>query len=95
MAAYVIADIDITDPVGYEEYRNLAGPSIVSSGGKFLVRGGSVETLEGEWSPKRVTVLEFESVEQAKQWYESQEYGAAKRVRQKTAITNAFILVGV
>lgn len=95
MAAYVIADIDITDPVGYEEYRKLAAPAIAAYGGKFVVRGGKVETLEGEWSPKRLVVTEFESLERAKQWYASQEYGAAKQVRQRTTITTMIMVEGV
>lgn len=95
MAAYVIADIDITDPVGYEEYRKLAAPAIAAYGGKFVVRGGKVETLEGEWSPKRLVITEFESLERAKQWYASQEYRAAKQVRQRTAITTMIMVEGV
>jgi uncharacterized protein (DUF1330 family) len=95
MAAYVITDITITDPAGYEEYRKLAAPTIEAYGGKFVVRGGKVETLEGEWSPKRLVVVEFESFEQAKRWYGSQEYGAAKKVRQRTAITTMIMAEGV
>ena len=95
MAAYIITDIDVTDPVGYEDYKKLAAPSIAAYGGKFVVRGGKVEMLEGEWSPKRLVVVEFESVEQAKRWYASQEYGEAKQVRHRTAITNMIMVEGV
>jgi len=95
MAAYIITDIDVTDPEGYEEYKKRAAPSIAAYGGKFVVRGGKVETLEGEWSPKRLVVVEFESVEQAKRWYASQEYGEAKQVRHRTAITNMIMVEGV
>ena len=95
MAAYVITDINITDPAGYEEYRKLAAPTIEAYGGKFVVRGGKVETLEGEWSPNRLVVVEFESFEQAKRWYGSQEYSAAKQVRQRTAITTMIMAEGV
>lgn len=95
MAAYVITDIDITDPVGYEEYRKLAAPTMGAYGGKFVVRGGRVEELEGEWSPKRLIVVEFESFEQAKRWYASQEYRVAKSVRERTAITNMILVEGV
>lgn len=94
MAAYVIAEIDVTDPVGYEEYRKLGPPTIAAYGGKFVVRGGKVEVLEGSWAPKRLVVIEFESVERAKEWWASQEYSAAKQVRQKTAVTNMIIVEG-
>lgn len=95
MAAYVITEIDITDPAGYEEYRKLGPPTVAAYGGKFVARGGKVETLEGNWLPKRVVVLEFESMERAKQWWSSQEYSAAKQVRHKTAITNMIVVEGL
>ncbi len=94
MAAYVIAEIDVTDPAGYEGYRRLGPPTIAAYGGKFVVQGGKVEVLEGDWVPKRLVVLEFESVERAKKWWDSKEYSAAKRVRQKTAVTNMIIVEG-
>lgn len=94
MAAYVIAEIDVTDPKGYEEYRKLGPPTIAAYGGRFVVRGGKVEVLEGDWVPKRLVVLEFESVERAKQWWSSKEYSAAKQVKNKTAIANMIIVEG-
>ena len=94
MAAYVITEIDVTDPVGYEEYRRMGPPTVAAYGGKFVVRGGKVEILEGTWVPKRLVVLEFESVERAKQWWSSQEYSVAKRVRHKTAFTNMIVVEG-
>ncbi len=94
MAAYVITEIDVTDPVGYEEYRRLGPPTVAAYGGKFVVRGGKSEVLEGTWVPKRLVVLEFESVERAKQWWSSQEYSVAKRVRHKTAFTNMIVVEG-
>lgn len=94
MPAYVITDIDVTDPEGYEDYRKLTPPTIEKYGGKFVVRGGKVEILEGEWSPKRFVMTEFESFEQAKRWYESPEYTEAKKVRHKTAKTNMIIVEG-
>ena len=94
MAAYVIVEIDITDPVGYEEYRKLAPPTVSAYGGKFVVRGGQVEVLEGNWVPKRLVVLEFESMKRAKEWWASKEYSAAKQVRQRTAITNMIVVEG-
>lgn len=95
MAAYVIAEIDVTDPVGYEEYRRLGPPTVAAYGGKFVVRGGKVEVLEGDWAPKRLVVLEFESAERAKKWWASKEYSAAKQVRQKSASTNMIVVEGV
>lgn len=94
MAAYVIVEIDVTDPVGYEEYRRLGPPTVAAYGGKFVVRGGKVEVLEGSWMPKRLVMLEFESVERAKEWWASKEYSAAKRVRQKTAVTKVIVVEG-
>jgi uncharacterized protein (DUF1330 family) len=95
MAAYVIVDLEITDPELYEEYRLVVPTSIEKYGGKYIVRGGNSETLEGNWQPKRVVVLEFESYEQAKRWYESPEYAEQMAIRHRSAITNLIILNGV
>ncbi len=95
MAAYVVVEVDVTDPVGYEEYRKLGPPSVAAYGGEFIVRGGKVEVLEGKWAPKRLVVIEFESAERAKQWWSSQEYSIPKQVRQKTAITNMIVVEGM
>lgn len=95
MPAYIIANIEVTDPVGYEEYRRLAGATLAAYGGRFLVRGGAVETLEGEWQPRRLIVLEFESLEQVRQWYHSPEYQEAKAVRERTARSNIVMVEGL
>ncbi len=95
MAAYVVVEINITDPVGYEEYRKLGPPTVAAYGGKFVVRGGKVEVLEGEWNPKRLVMLEFESAERAKKWWSSQEYSIPKEIRQKTSLTNMIFVEGV
>jgi uncharacterized protein (DUF1330 family) len=95
MAAYVIVNIEVTDPVGYEEYKKLAAPAVAACGGKYVVRGGAVDTLEGDWIPKRLVILEFESVAQAKAWWASSEYRTAKELRQKTAITDMIVVEGV
>jgi uncharacterized protein (DUF1330 family) len=81
MAAYVLVDIKVTDPVGYEEYKRLAPVSIKLYGGKYLVRGGLHETLEGEWSLNRLIILVFESKERAKAWLNSPEYAPARTLR--------------
>ncbi|MEK7210694.1 MAG: DUF1330 domain-containing protein [Candidatus Binatota bacterium] len=95
MAAYVIAEIDVTDHEGYEEYRRLGPPAIAVYGGKFVARGGKVEVLEGSWAPRRLVVLQFDSMERAKEWWASKEYSGAKQVRQKTAVTNMIVVEGV
>ena len=95
MAAYVIVDIEVTDPVAYEEYRKLVPPLVAKYGGKYLVRGGPYEKMEGDWAPKRMVVLEFESVERAKQFYYSKEYEPVKHMRLKSANSNFVIVEGV
>ena len=95
MSAYVIVDIQVTDPVGYEEYRKLAPPIVAAFGGKYLARGGKTETLEGDWSPKRLVILEFESAERAKEWLNSPEYRGARQLRRQTTQTNMVVIEGV
>jgi len=95
VAAYVIANIKVTDPAGYEEYKKLAGPAIEACGGRYLVRGGKTEVLEGEWHPERMVVLEFESVDKARAWWGSAQYAAAKKIRQRTTISSAIIVEGM
>jgi len=95
MAGYVIAEVDITDPQGFEQYRNMVPATIEAYGGRFVVRGGKTETLEGHWEPKRLVIIQFDSVERAKQWWASEEYRDAKALRQRTAITNLVIAEGV
>jgi uncharacterized protein (DUF1330 family) len=95
MAAYCIAEIDITDPASYEEYRKQVPATIAKYGGKYLVRGGKVESLEGGWSPKRLAVLEFASMEQALRWYRSPEYAPLIRLRQKASRSKLPLVEGV
>ena len=95
MSAYVIVEIEVTDPVGYEEYKNLAGASLEEYGGKYIVRGGATEVLEGDWKPKRIVVLEFESMQRAKEWLNSEEYREARKIRHRTARTNMILVDGV
>ena len=94
MAGYLIADIDVHDPDAYDEYRRLVGPTIDKYGGRFVVRGGPHEVMEGDWVPHRVIVLEFESVARAKEWYGSEEYAPALAVRLKAATSSAIIVEG-
>jgi uncharacterized protein (DUF1330 family) len=90
--AYLICDIEVTDPVAYGEYRKLAGPALEKHGGRYLVRGGATEVLEGDRQPGRVVVAEFPSVEAARAWYDSPEYLEARRVREG-ASRGSFVLV--
>jgi uncharacterized protein (DUF1330 family) len=94
MPAYVIVDIEIKDPVRYEEYRRIAPPSIAAYGGRYLVRGGAVGILEGAWQPQRLIVLEFATLEQARAWWASPEYAPAKALRQASAHTDMVVVGG-
>ncbi len=78
MAAYVVAEQEIIEPEGFREYQKRVGSTIKQFGGKVLAAGEPVEALEGDWHPKRVLILEFESVEQIRSWYNSEEYAAIK-----------------
>jgi uncharacterized protein (DUF1330 family) len=86
--------VDVTDAAGYAEYKDMVPPSLVAYGGKFTVRGGACETLEGAWTPKRMVVLEFPDMARAKQWWASDEYRAAKELRQRTARTEMIVVEG-
>lgn len=94
MAGYVIGEVEVTDPKAYEEYRKLVPATIAKYGGRYLVRGGTVETKEGAWSPGRLVVLEFASVEQARRWYHSPEYAPALAIRLKAANAKIVIVEG-
>lgn len=95
MTAYVIVDIDVHDPVGYDEYKKLAPAAVELYGGKYIARGGKTETLEGDWSPSRLVILQFESSKQAKQWLNSPEYSEARKMRHQTANSNMVVIEGV
>jgi uncharacterized protein (DUF1330 family) len=94
MPAYVIVDVQVHDPVVYEEYKSLTPAAIAAHGGRFVVRGGATEVLEGDWQPGRVVVLEFDSVERARRWWASAEYAPAKALRQKSAATRMILVEG-
>ena len=81
MPAYIIVEIDIVDPVGYEGYKNLAGTTVAKYGGKYIVRGGKTEVLEGDWKPKRIVVLRFESMQRAKEWLNCEKCGEPPALR--------------
>jgi uncharacterized protein (DUF1330 family) len=95
MAAYIVVQVDVKDPARYADYRAMVPASLAKYGGRFIVRGGRTETLEGDWSPKRFVVVEFPSVEQAKAWWGSPEYAEAKALRQATSETQMIVAEGV
>ncbi len=95
MPAYIIADIEVSDPTRYEEYRKIAPAAIAKHGGRYLARGGQSAVLEGDWRPGRLVILEFPSLEQAKSFYTSVEYTAARRVRAGAAHMKLVVVEGI
>ena len=95
MPAYIIVDITIHNSENYEEYKKLTPPSLLPYEGKFIARGGATETLEGDWRPGRMVILEFPSFEKAMQWWNSEEYSPAKALRQANAETKMIVVEGV
>jgi uncharacterized protein (DUF1330 family) len=95
MTAYIIVDINVTDPVRYEDYKRLAAPTVELYGGKYIARGGKTEMLEGSWSPTRLVILQFDNIEQAKNWLNSTEYSEARNLRHQTAISQMVVIEGV
>lgn len=94
MAAYIIVEVEIHNPEEYEAYKKLTAPSLVKYKGKFIVRGGQTETLEGNWEPGRIVVLEFPTKELAGEWWSSPEYTPAKEIRQRNATTRMILVEG-
>jgi uncharacterized protein (DUF1330 family) len=95
MAAYIVVDIDVHDAPGLEEYRRQVPATVTKFGGRFIVRGGSFQVLEGAWQPKRLVLLEFPSVEQARRWYDSEEYRPLKAMRLKASTATLVLVDGV
>ncbi len=95
MAAYFIVDVDVTDAEAYTEYTRGVPDTLDRYGGRFLVRGGATEVIEGEWQPRRLVVLEFASVEQARAWYASPEYQAILPIRWRNSTANMILAEGV
>ena len=94
MSAYIVVKVDVKDPEGFADYRAMVQASLEGYGGKYLVRGGAVESLEGAWEPSRLVVIEFDSAEQAKRWWDSDEYREARNLRQATADTKMIVVEG-
>jgi uncharacterized protein (DUF1330 family) len=95
MPAYVIAEVTTTDQALMDEYRKQVPATIAAYGGRFIVRGGSPDAREGGWKPARLVVIEFPSIEQARRWYDSEEYREPKALRMKAARTNLVLVEGV
>lgn len=93
---YIVAEVKVHDSEAIARYRLLSQAAVAQYGGRFLVRGGASEVLEGKWSPpERMIVIEFDSVEQAKRFYDSAEYQAARKVREPIADMNMLVIAGV
>jgi uncharacterized protein (DUF1330 family) len=92
VAAYVISEVETRDPDAMAVYRRLAADSIALHGGRYIVRGGSIETLEGGWTPEAMVIVAFDTADQARAWYASPEYAEALEVRQ-TALARRLIIV--
>ena len=95
MAAYLVVEVEVWDGERYEDYKRMVPASLAAFGGRFIVRGGRTERLEGEWAPGRIVILEFPSAERAKAWWASAEYAEAKALRQATARTKMILVEGV
>jgi uncharacterized protein (DUF1330 family) len=95
MPAYVIVETDVTDPEQYEQYKAASPAAIAAGGGRFLVRGGELAVLEGDWQPPRIVILEFDDLEAAMRWYESEAYQEAKKLRAGAASFRAIAVQGV
>jgi uncharacterized protein (DUF1330 family) len=95
MPAYVIVEVDVTDPERYERYKAATPAAIAAGGGRFLVRGGELTVLEGDWQPSRLVVVEFEDLAAAERWYESEAYQAAKKLREGGARMRMVAVQGV
>lgn len=94
MKAYVLVDVTVTDPARYDEYKKLTPGSLEPFDGKFLVRGGTTHTLEGDWNPGRIVIIEFPSMEKAKAWWSSAGYAPAKAIRQSASKTRMIVVEG-
>lgn len=95
MPAYLVVHVDIHDPERYEQYKALAPPIIRQYGGRYLTRGGATEVLDGDWTPKRLLVLEFPTMERARAFYASPEYADALALRHATSTSSVVLLDGL
>lgn len=94
MAAYILAEIDVTNAEGYKEYTKLVPATIAKYGGRFLIRGGASEALEGEWPQRRRVLLEFPTMEAARNWWSSPDYEKPKAMRQAASKGRLLLMEG-
>jgi uncharacterized protein (DUF1330 family) len=94
MPSYIIAEIQVTDPTSYDRYRPMAAASIARFGGRYVVRGGKLDLLEGEPVPGRIVVIEFPDADAARRWYRSEEYQKALKIRQSASRGRVFLVEG-
>ena len=94
-SAYIIANVEVTNPVQYEEYKKWSSVAMQAHGAEVCVRGGAVEVLEGEWQPERLVVLKFESMDAARRFSDSPEYARARTARQGAAVMRMVLVEGV
>lgn len=95
MSAYVITEVEVTDSEKFEEYRKMVPPTLEAFGGRYVVRGGAVESREGDWRPKRMVVIEFDDVDRARAWHDSELYAPARALREASADTRMILVEGV
>lgn len=95
MAAYAIAEVDVSDIEMFKTYMDLVPKTVEKFGGRYLVRGGEMKVIEGDWNPKRLVIIEFEDADRGMEWYNSEEYSQALRLRQRSAQTNLVFIEGV
>ncbi len=95
LAAFLISDVSVRDADAFQTYRTRAAASIARHGGRYLVRGGEIDPLEGTWNPRTIIVVEFPSLEQAHIWYRSPEYASALEVRDKALSRNLILVDGI
>jgi len=95
MPAYIVTEIEVHDHERYEAYKKISSSSVQAYGGRFIVRGGKVQKLEGEWSPQRLVIIEFPSADRATEWWNSPEYAPGKKIRQETAHSEMIVIDGI
>ena len=94
MAGYIVVQVKVLDSEGFAIYRDMVPPTLEAYGGRYLVRGGEWEILEGEWNPERLVIIEFDTVQQAKNWWSSEEYAPAKKLRENTTESRMIVVEG-
>jgi uncharacterized protein (DUF1330 family) len=95
MSAYLVSDVIIKDQEAFQNYRTRAAVSIAQYGGHYLARVGSIETLEGNWSPRTLIIVEFPDRDRAREWYRSPEYAEALRFRDRALSRNLILVDGI